>query len=357
MKRYIKAAISDIGDEDLSDRKYAAGHNTDNKALFENLVKDPDRKVREQLAKNPNTPSEILKELSTDKSYLVRAAVAKNPNTPSDVLSNMVKVARPNFTDYADAQYLAVGAELFKNPNTPMVDRISLLNASGMRYSMDALRNVARNKNTPMELLLAIADIAISREYGYILEALARNRNTPADTLQQLYNACSDGYYALDIRGALARNPNTPVDVLLDMLNYEYLSEEDRDVILKHRNLPKDKVAEVQTALAEEKKKNSIRSYIGKDAWLLGELYGISRDFLCYFRIVRMVDSRKKIYEVNVLYDITSWNDEPIEKAMQETEIERFDDSEESDGKIYKPVTTYTTDELLKKLYPNFDED
>jgi hypothetical protein len=164
-------------------------------------------------------------------------------------------------------------------------------------------------------------------------------------------------YYALDIHGALARNPNTPVDVLLDMLNYEYLSEEDRDVILKHRNLPKDKVAEVQTALAEEKKKNSLRRYIGKDVWLSGELYGISRDFLCYFRIVHAVDSRKKIYEVNVLYDNTSWNNEPIEETMQETEIERFDDSEESDGKIYKPVTTYTTDELLKKLYPDFDEE
>ncbi len=355
MKVYIRSAILPISDEDPDTRKELAKSVSDDEGTIAQLASDKDRKIREQLAKNPNTPIETLKKLSTDKSYKVRLAVAKNPNTPSAILAEMVKRERPEFTSYSDYKNLALGGELFKNPNTPLNCRLDLLKASGMRYQLDIVGSVARNKNTPVELLSAIADMAIQGEYGLVLENLARNRNLPVDILRKVANKSLDGYYSLDIRGALAKNPNTPADILLELLNYEYLSDEERDIILKHPNTPKDKVAELQAARAEEKKKNSLRQYIGKDIWLAGELYGISRDHPCYFRIVSRVANERGTYAVNVLYENTSWNTQPIETYMNEIENYRLDDSEDSDGQIYRPIETYTTEELLDKLYPNYD--
>ena len=43
------------------------------------------------LAKNPNTPKEVLTILSTDKYWNVRYLVAKNPNTPIEVLKILSK--------------------------------------------------------------------------------------------------------------------------------------------------------------------------------------------------------------------------------------------------------------------------
>ena len=41
---------------------------------------------KEELAKNPNTPSEVLKVLATDKDEYVRREVAVNSSTPEDAL-------------------------------------------------------------------------------------------------------------------------------------------------------------------------------------------------------------------------------------------------------------------------------
>lgn len=39
-----------------------------------------------QQAQNPETPPEVLQELACSSDMEIRAAVAKNPNTPTDVL-------------------------------------------------------------------------------------------------------------------------------------------------------------------------------------------------------------------------------------------------------------------------------
>ena len=330
MKRYIKSAIANLGNEDLDSRI--------------------------AIAKDPNTPLDVLEMLSNDRSYKVRLRVIKNPNATPELLARMAEQVLPLCGGWGKTSYqIDLCAALVGNQNTPMDWRLKLLNTPVGSQCVYNLTTLARGKNTPAEILTMMADIFIDRQHNSdVLEYITRNPNTPVDTLRKINDAFGHHYRTYT---ALSKNPNTPGDVLLGLLQNEYLEQESVDALLRHPNLAKEAKAEYKAAIAEEKKKNSLRRYIGKDVWLSGELYGISRDFLCYFRIVRAVDSRKKIYEVNVLYDNTSWNDEPIEKAMQETEIERFDDSEESDGQIYKPVTTYTTDELLKKLYPDFDED
>jgi 3-methyladenine DNA glycosylase AlkC len=64
-------------------------------------------KEKIELAKNPNTPSEVLKVLATDENSYVRYCVAKNPNTPSEVLK--VLATDENYT---------VRYWVARNPNT-----------------------------------------------------------------------------------------------------------------------------------------------------------------------------------------------------------------------------------------------
>ena len=43
------------------------------------------------MARNKNTPADVLAELATDRDYLVRRAAANNPNTPYNTLLMLSK--------------------------------------------------------------------------------------------------------------------------------------------------------------------------------------------------------------------------------------------------------------------------
>ena len=47
--------------------------------------------VKEEVAKNSNTPKKILTKLSIDKDWVVRYYVAENPNAPKEVLTILSK--------------------------------------------------------------------------------------------------------------------------------------------------------------------------------------------------------------------------------------------------------------------------
>ena len=64
---------------------------------------------KEELAKNPNTPSEVLKVLATDKDGYVRQYIAFNPNTPSEVLKVLA----------TDTEWFVRCGVIF-NPSTPV---------------------------------------------------------------------------------------------------------------------------------------------------------------------------------------------------------------------------------------------
>jgi hypothetical protein len=54
--------------------------------LLDRLSKDPDSKVRREVAWNPNCPADLLDRLSKDEYWGIRIAVAENPNCPIDLL-------------------------------------------------------------------------------------------------------------------------------------------------------------------------------------------------------------------------------------------------------------------------------
>ena len=47
--------------------------------------------VRVSVARNPNTPVDVLMELAKDSDIVVRRSVACNPNTPVEVLTKLTK--------------------------------------------------------------------------------------------------------------------------------------------------------------------------------------------------------------------------------------------------------------------------
>ena len=63
MKRYIRAAVVDVSDEDDT--------------------------LKLSIAEDPNTRPSTLKTLANDKHWSIRSAVAENPNTPTDVLQTL----------------------------------------------------------------------------------------------------------------------------------------------------------------------------------------------------------------------------------------------------------------------------
>lgn len=59
--------------------------------MDKNEILNSDCDVRVSVARNPNTPLEVLIELAKDSHWAVRVSVACNPNTPAEVLAKLAK--------------------------------------------------------------------------------------------------------------------------------------------------------------------------------------------------------------------------------------------------------------------------
>lgn len=112
-----------------------------------------------ELAKDPNTPPEVLYELAQHKAYMVRYWVANNPNVPISALERFVKDAL--------------------DPNIRFVGTIPY--------------GIAMNPNTPGFLLEQLAEIAESH-YSIIVNFIAENPSTP----ERIKNYLMAKVYILD---------------------------------------------------------------------------------------------------------------------------------------------------------------
>jgi hypothetical protein len=140
------------------------------------------------VARNPNTPVEVLNILSKDSYDGVRRYVAQNPNTPVEMLNILSK------DSYDDVRINVAG-----NPNTP-VETLNILSKDSDSYVRG---NVALNPNTPVEAL----------------NILSKDRLAPRE------HSLGEGYD--DVRYNVAQNPNAPVEVLniLSKDSDEYVRE------------------------------------------------------------------------------------------------------------------------------------
>jgi len=97
---------------------------------------------RKDLARNPNTPPEILTILARDENLNVRWRVARNPNTPPEILTILAQ-DKDEYVRWNVAQ----------NPNTPP----EILTTLARDEVSSVRRGVAQNPNTPPEILTILA--------------------------------------------------------------------------------------------------------------------------------------------------------------------------------------------------------
>ena len=205
-------------------------------AILLRLTEDPSSKVRSQLIYqqfNRSTPVEILAKLADDPDSNIRMNIARNTNTPPEVL------ARLAFTDDPGGW---ISSSLVNNQNTS-IETLEYLGVE--RHAVNAY-----NKKTPPNALAAQVDYALTMydaEKNRIFEFLLRDlegsqmpasslvklatnyeswirarvachRNTPLNTLVQLSN---DKSYDPILWG-IARNPNSPPALLERLLGEKF---------------------------------------------------------------------------------------------------------------------------------------
>lgn len=101
MKRYIRADIVDINDED-SEFIYEHAFTSENPRELARLAKSSDFRVREIVAKNPNTSIDTLWELTNDTHIGVRMGIINNPAAPHEIKDFIAKHrgARSGYFEY-----------------------------------------------------------------------------------------------------------------------------------------------------------------------------------------------------------------------------------------------------------------
>ena len=177
MKRYIKAAVVHLTDEDP--------------AIIRSIARNSeDVEVLRDIFDNFGNPK--------DYEYFYCLDLANNENTPQDILTKL-----------ADFRYDSrIRASVAENPNTPIATLYDLT-----KYSYeDILRGIARNTNAPPELLSKISDVSAHNYWPCVY--VAYNYNTAMEDLIKLST-----HWQADVRYAIVKNPNTPMAVIVNMIN------------------------------------------------------------------------------------------------------------------------------------------
>lgn len=164
--------------------------------------------INESLARNPNTPTEVLQEIMESEIFKKKGLLASNPNTPVDILYKL--------------------------------------------YNMGYSHSLVQNPNAPTELLQQIYDNTVSNpeevrgQYNpntHIFYDIARNPNAPQEVLRTLSTSRERISGSETIQGAIAKNPNTPLDILEGFAKLNEGSGiyiDSRMNVLQNPNIPED---------------------------------------------------------------------------------------------------------------------
>lgn len=146
--------------------------------------------VRQDIARNPHMPAEVLRTLTQDHNMEVRKALLYNPQIPLEIW-NML-------TQDQDAQVRATAAT---NENAS----VEVLSFLAQDEDEETRIGVARHQKTSQEVLRTLAQDPIAQVRGVV----GRNEQTPVEVLRRL---AMD--HVADVRSAVAANVCTPVEVL-----------------------------------------------------------------------------------------------------------------------------------------------
>lgn len=268
MNRWDSDSLFELASRSLLGRRVAANLTT-RPSFLTALAESPDYIVRRGVAKNRNTPIDVLEHLSRDEDQTVRAHVSENlisqgelPQSPDTVENDVTgsggvhgqaefpetlaqdadeesreAIARNPNTYWSVLESLAldedefVRQEVASNPNAP----VHVLQTLAGDEDVDVRMCVALNPSTPVKVLEALS----RDEEELVRQEVARNRNSPVNVLEALAhdddevreNLADNPAIAPEILDILARdknpsvqisvalNPRTPLRALISLLS------------------------------------------------------------------------------------------------------------------------------------------
>lgn len=218
------SALKRLAEEEGNDIRYANAKNSHTTSqvldmLSEDKMFNCEKNVKELVAWNENTPSEVFATLVSDKNITInfygREITLKNlvELAHSKCVEDRISVARYD----APPRILA----LLATDEDPRVREAVAWNKftpakllRTLTYDVDPYVRVqvAQNKNVPVESLIELA----TDNAPFVRKAVAINEKTPAETLSILARD-KDEY----IRAAVASNPNTSPEILAQLAEDE----------------------------------------------------------------------------------------------------------------------------------------
>ena len=232
MKRYIRAVVRNILDEDADTRfRLADAPDTsprDLMILYADAESQDDyyqERIYYVLASNPNIPENLAEKLAASDNWKIRRRLASNIGVSArilDILANdSVTGVRYNVAENKNASMAAL-TKLAHDPeddvrfgvlqNTTTLS-FEIFSALAKDSNPDVRLEAACRKELTPELLDQLSNDADE----YVRIAVVDNDNTSVGTLVKL-SADPEWY----IRVRVARNPKTPADVLRKLITDSY---------------------------------------------------------------------------------------------------------------------------------------
>ena len=174
--------------------------------------------VGQGLARNPNTPQDILETLSGSQ-FGLADKLALNPNAPTNILwrlltDNKIEQAKINLasrsttdstllSQWATSDDKEVRIAVGKNTNSPTALLLQLANDTNVQVRLASSLGLARSPNTP---LIVLQDLARNGRDD-IQIAVARNPVIPKELLEELLNNHSYHIWIEAFREFASQNP------------------------------------------------------------------------------------------------------------------------------------------------------
>lgn len=233
MKRYIKAAVHSISDEEYDVQKELALFPDSTPEMLDTLADSIYPSIRELVAKNKNTDVSTLLKLCKDDEQVIKVAIARRPFKEEEIpvyeallhdpLSSIRLSVLWNYTlpdevliplmDDEDPDVRKSLAGILFDANA--LDRLAHDDDENVRFA------VAENPRTDSGTLHFLAN----DEDRYVKSAVAANKNTDNSDLKLLATDMHP-----NVRFSVAKNLKTPKDVL------ELLANDRFDVVREKAN-------------------------------------------------------------------------------------------------------------------------
>ena len=186
-------------------KEQIARHPNTPSQVLEQLIASPGS-ARQAVSRNPNAPASALAELAQDSNSVIRGWVAENPNTPVDILVQLASqpVDKTN-------KVLTVEAVL-KNPNFPSLERYRLVLTKELEQETAKAHGLMAQRT---DSSYGLAQVLEKGDRNAKLTA-ARTNRTPIQVLEQLAKDSDEA-----VRQTVCQNSNLPLNSLLKLAKDE----------------------------------------------------------------------------------------------------------------------------------------